>query len=661
MKTPLTKSFFMRGLPCKEKLKFTLEKSEIKNDENSFLKALAQGGFQVEELARMHYPDGIFIDTKPDQYEKAAKLTTEALENENVVLFEAAFLVDGYFVRTDILEKRGNKIKIIEVKSKAFSPDDKFLTSAGTINAKWEDNLWDLAFQSWVIQKVLPRGDYDIEAVFLFVDKTKKASIDGMNQLFRVPANGSPRSGIIRRVEQLKDLGESILIEVKVPDEIFEDIHVGNHYHSIDGAMMWAQARDLRDYVKGKDEWPTPEPTFKKCKSCEFRTELAEDGKEILSKCFASALKVPKLQPESILKLPTIFDIWDYRSGPLGRLQRDNLFLEDLTAEDLNVCIEPDKISRSDRQWLQVRKAVKKDNSIYCETQGLNNEMKKWQYPLHFIDFETSGSALPFMKNLSPYEQVAFQFSHHMVLEDGSIEHQTEFISNTPGEFPNFIFARALYSALKNDNGTIFRFHNHENTTLNVIIKQLQDSNEPDAEELISFLKTITISTKNSASEWKGERAMVDLHKVVKDYYYNPFTEGSNSIKDLLPACLTSSSLLKNKYSQPLGNLKLTSKNFDSNHIWLKLEGEKAENPYKMLPPLFENWESVEMKDTISEMGSLADGGAALTAYAKLQYQDMSDNEREEITKGLLKYCELDTLAMVMIYEHLQEIIKTES
>jgi uncharacterized protein YprB with RNaseH-like and TPR domain len=55
-------------------------------------------------------------------------------------------------------------------------------------------------------------------------------------------------------------------------------------------------------------------------------------------------------------------------------------------------------------------------------------------------------------------------------------------------------------------------------------------------------------------------------------------------------------------------------------------------------------------------MEGIADGGAALTAYAKLQYQDMTERERTEITQGLLKYCELDTLAMVMIYEHFKEI-----
>jgi hypothetical protein len=75
-----------------------------------------------------------------------------------------------------------------------------------------------------------------------------------------------------------------------------------------------------------------------------------------------------------------------------------------------------------------------------------------------------------------------------------------------------------------------------------------------------------------------------------------------------------------------------------------------------MLPPLFEGWTESELEENVSEMDGIADGGMALTAYAKLQYQDMTDKERDEITSGLLKYCELDTLAMVMIYEHFKEI-----
>ena len=175
------------------------------------------------------------------------------------------------------------------------------------------------------------------------------------------------------------------------------------------------------------------------------------------------------------------------------------------------------------------------------------------------------------------------------------------------------------------------------------------------------FLKSITNSTKNSVEQWSGERTMIDLNKVIKDYYYNPYTKGSNSIKAVLPAALNSSPFLQAKYGMPLHDINVSSKNFDENHIWLRLENNEVINPYKMLPPLFEEWNELELEDTISEVETISDGGAALTAYAKLQYQDMTAIERTEITTGLLKYCELDTLAMVMIYEHLKEICENEN
>jgi hypothetical protein len=303
-----------------------------------------------------------------------------------------------------------------------------------------------------------------------------------------------------------------------------------------------------------------------------------------------------------------------------------------------------------------VTKAIANDNSIYVEKDGLKKEMSEWKFPLHFIDFETSAVALPFTAGRRPYEQVAFQFSHHVYYENGTIEHKSEFISNKPGEFPNFQFARALKKSLENDKGTIFRFASHENSILNAIIVQLLNSQEPDREDIISFLKTITNSTNNSAQVWEGERNMVDLNRVVKEYYYNPHTKGSNSIKAVLPASLNSSAFLRNKYSLPIGEINLTSLNFDSNQVWLKIEDGKVINPYKMLPPVFDGWTEVEKEENLSETKEISDGGAALTAYAKLQYQDMTENERNQITKGLLKYCELDTLAMVMVYEHFKEI-----
>jgi hypothetical protein len=304
-----------------------------------------------------------------------------------------------------------------------------------------------------------------------------------------------------------------------------------------------------------------------------------------------------------------------------------------------------------------VQKAVSKDVDIHCLKEELKSEMDKWKYPLHFIDFETSAVALPFTRGRRPYEQVAFQFSHHQLEEDGTVRHASEFISNQPGEFPNFDFARALRDSLSQDLGTIFMFASHENTIINAIIEQLSESKEIDKEELIYFLKSISVSKSDRVEKWQGKRAMVDLREMVLKYYYNPHTKGSNSIKAVLPAALQSSQYLRSKYAQPLKEIGLSSLNFSENHIWLQENGGVMVSPYKMLPPLFEGWNEEEMLETISELEGIADGGMALTAYAKLQYVDMSEREREELTLGLKKYCELDTLAMVMIYEHFRELV----
>ncbi len=647
----LSKSRFKLGLECPNKLYFTGKEEYANNKlEDSFLLALAKGGFQVEELARLHYPDGNFIETETYEYERAAELTKEALQQENVIIYEAAFLVDGYFIRTDILEKKGNQIRLIEVKAKSFdsSNTNNFVGVRWGLNKDYKSYLFDLAFQKKVAQLAYP--EFHFTAYFMMADKNKTAQINGLNQLFRIPKNGNPRTDLIRRVNSIEEIGESILSEVNV-DQIVDDI-IFDKYKYYDN-LGFSEAMELlkNSYIEQNYlNWP---PNFSACKKCEFKATIDEKANGLLSGfeyCYNRHLG---WQQEDF-NAPNALEIWNYRGGNLMEDQR--LLMRDLQESDFNVQLVPRKISSSERQWIQVEKARTDDSTIHVEIEGLQDIIKEWKFPLHFIDFETSTVALPFTAGRRPYEQVAFQFSHHVYHADGTITHESEFISNTPGEFPNFIFARALYNALKNDDGTIFRFAAHENTIVNAIINQLNTSNEIDKTELITFLKTISKSTKDSVEQWEGNRNMVDLNTVVKDYYYNPYTKGSNSIKAVLPAALKSSPFLQTKYSQPLGNINVSSKNFDTNHIWLRIENNQVINPYKMLPELFDGWTELEVQETLSEMEGIADGGAALTAYAKLQYQDMTAIEREEITTGLLKYCELDTLAMVMIYEHLKEI-----
>lgn len=653
----LTKSRFKLGLECPNKLFYT-NKKEYANTkkEDPFLEAMAKGGFQVEELARMSYPKGKLLEENDWEYEKLWLLTQELLKKENVIIYEAAFLFDGLFIRTDILVKKGNTIELIEVKAKSFDPNDEFMFigKKGKLKSEWKSYLFDVAFQKYVMQQCFP--DWKMESFIMMADKSKTASIDGLNQLFRITKTADNRTGVKILANSIDDLGTPVL-GLKNVSDIVQGIE--DNMYTYDNGLFFVDA--IQEFKKSYQNdayrnWPT---SYSACKHCEFRASEEEKDQELKSG-FEACFTKQHQWTEREFKKPKIFDIGglNYRKG-INLFQKGKFFMDQLVPEDIGFKENPDRLSSTEHQWLQIEKEVQNDDSVFIDTNGLKAEVEKWVFPLHFIDFETSTAALPFHKGRHPYEQIAFQFSHHKFYQNGRIEHANEYLNSTAGEFPNFEFIRALKKALENDKGTIFRYANHENSIVNAIYEQLDNSNEADKKELMDFIEDISHSTKESNYDWTGKRDMVDLWVLIKNYYYNPLTKGSNSIKYVLPAILSISNFLQNKYSKSLQEIQLSSKNFSDNHIWLSMKGNTVINPYKMLPPVFENWTEDDIEMAISEIENINDGGAALTAYGKLQYTDMEQVEIDEIRKALLKYCELDTLAMIMIYEHFIELLNT--
>jgi hypothetical protein len=158
---------------------------------------------------------------------------------------------------------------------------------------------------------------------------------------------------------------------------------------------------------------------------------------------------------------------------------------------------------------------------------------------------------------------------------------------------------------------------------------------------------------------------MVDQRELVERYFYHPATGGSNSLKKVLPAVLGRSEYLQRKYSRPIygRGLEIPSLNFE-NWSWIHFheeegkEGGRPIDPYRLLPPVFEETEEDDLEHLISDR-QLADGAAAMIAYARMQFSEMGEAERQAIRQALLKYCELDTLAMVMLWEYwVRELMK---
>jgi hypothetical protein len=666
----LSKSRFKLGLECPNKLFFT-GKEEYANQksDNPFMKALASGGFQVEELARLHYPEGILIKDPKERdkydYVDLSNQTKELLKNENVVIFEAAFLFENLFIRTDILVKEGNHIRLIEVKAKAIdSNDSEIFSKEDKIKPNWKPYLFDVAFQKHVIEKANP--EFKVTPYLMLADKSKSTSIEGLNQLFRVVKNAGDRTGIIKKIQKLDNIEtDSVLTEIKVSHEI--SLIEEDKERLLKEYSFYESISELSKNYVNETYFDYP-LHYNACKKCEFKTNI--DNKEDADKksgfeyCWSKQMNWTKKEFES----PNAFEIWNLHHTKYTIFQEQNkILLSEISDEEFEPKGKNKKINEGmtplERQLIQKEKSISGNKEIYCLNHELKAALDLWKFPLNFIDFETSMVALPYYKGQKPYEQVAFQFSHHIYHKDGTIEHANEFINLSPGVFPNFEFVFQLKTALEKNEGSIFMFSNHENTVLNQIHNQLSYSNYESEKynkaELMKFIEHITIlrdKVKKDEIIRKGDRVMIDMCQTIKDYYYNPYTKGSNSIKAVLPAIFNTSKFIIDKYSKPIGKLNMTSKNFEKDKVWISFdENNKVIDPYKSLPKTHADHD--DSFKLIGEIDEINNGGAALTAYGRTQYTDMDEKERNDIKTALLKYCELDTLAMVMIYEHFREIL----
>jgi len=73
----------------------------------------------------------------------------------------------------------------------------------------------------------------------------------------------------------------------------------------------------------------------------------------------------------------------------------------------------PDDFPLSDRQKIQIE--TEQSGEPHVERDGIKQFIDRLEYPLFFLDYETFSSAIPLLDNSSPYQQVPFQFSLHVL------------------------------------------------------------------------------------------------------------------------------------------------------------------------------------------------------------------------------------------------------
>ena len=202
------------------------------------------------------------------------------------------------------------------------------------------------------------------------------------------------------------------------------------------------------------------------------------------------------------LPTPSIFDI-----PHLGAEDKDDLAARGILSLDAIPDDEP--FGSQGERFVRLYKSGSKE----IDVPGIRAWLSALHYPLYFLDFETDAPAIPRFVGLGPFGSFPFQFSLHILHEDGRLDEAPGFLHEDTTD-PRPLIARALLDQIGNTGSIIAynaSFEKH-------VIGQLAGYFPPLAKPL---------------QQLQGRFA--DLLDVFRKFYIDPAFKGSNSIKAVLP------------------------------------------------------------------------------------------------------------------------------
>lgn len=304
---------------------------------------------------------------------------------------------------------------------------------------------------------------------------------------------------------------------------------------------------NISSLVKSKEE---PKTIYKKeCKECLFRQYCMKD--------------LPK---NNITELNGITSSYSYLNDGI------------ITIDDYVKSDKYKKSKRNLRKEVQIKSVLENIKDPIIDKDKLKNFLSNIKYPIYHLDFETTNFIIPQFQGFRPGEVYPFQYSLHIEYED-KLEHK-EFLGEELD--CSYSLAKQLIKDIP-ANSTIIAYH--ASTEINVI-KYLANKYSDLYDSLMNL-------TKN----------FIDLLDAFKNGYYYSFKQnGSNSIKQVMPALCPN------------------------------------------------------MEDNYHNLPVVHNGGEALSMFPKL-IELKGTKEYLDVRYGMLKYCELDTLSMVEILKVLKKSV----
>lgn len=173
----------------------------------------------------------------------------------------------------------------------------------------------------------------------------------------------------------------------------------------------------------------------------------------------------------------------------------------------------PDSLKMTGPQ--EVQKWCDIHGCAFTDKSALTEFLKSLKYPVHYLDFETTNTAVPLFDGTRPYQQVPFQFSLHIVDKPGAMAWHFGFLADGTAD-PRPQFFGELRKAVGRRGSIVVYNQSFEEGILNDLADAYPE-HRPWVEQACSRL--------------------VDLLQPFRNFsYYHPDQKGSASIKNVLPA-----------------------------------------------------------------------------------------------------------------------------
>lgn len=706
----LSKSDFKRGWTCPCTLWHRRCNLKSRHEADDFMRMLAEGGFMFERLVRQAFPGEVCsissIVSEADLAAMAGRLR-EAIEAESGVLHEVTVEHAGLRCRIDMIRVVGRRIELCEIKAKSFfaSPVDGAVPDVvkpdhpdrdgkpqitgerpvGAVRSKWLPYVIDVVYQVMVLRAVVEAfgaafEDVVVEPRLVLVNKAVFGhELDGFANLLPVRASAEPGGDIDYDFVTPPAEGDRspIIIEVDIAglcEDLEEDARCKPATFELVGTDLGSVARRLLSLMREEDpefEAMAAKERGIKCAKCEFNLGRPDDG---FSRCWGD-------RTDAARRLLSLY----YGSQYQGFGRGENWVDLAIDCEIFQIGDLPYEEGEGSRKSIRARQiGAERNGRVVVDPEGAR-QIRSAIAPagdttvLWFVDFETATGCLPHYRDVKPYEVLPFQFSVHAVpVRDGvptweRVEHREWLLDDRQsgdGVDLDLAFVEALSDALTRQvdgieasGAPVFHWSSHERTVLRKIRTRLSTRGASLAADRREAANEFLDSMLETGQAGRADGRLVDMMaKAAEPTFFHPLQKGRFSIKCLLPA-ICSDQRYRDMVRRLVPELAADGGVLSPDETW---------DPYKLLPPVSDSLagprakenDGADDEENTNEFGDLQCGTAAMRAFAQMRYRrddwgkPVKIDQAHAIRQALLRYCKLDTAAMVVVWAFATDLVK---